>query len=263
MEVMRPKDILDPDKIKSNLQTETIGQEVVVFKSTASTNDVAVEYAKNIENNGLAILAEQQTAGRGRAGNKWISGFGDSILCSVILTESEIAPELISLASAVAVAEAIGKVGACEAKVKWPNDILVSGRKIAGVLLESQSGQKPANYIIGIGINCHQKEFAEQISLTATSIDIESGTVCDRISVVRRLLTSMDHWLEIAKKEPDRIIERWKQLGIQLGHRIKLLYNNKEFTGNCIGIDPQKGLIVQLDSGAVRMFEAASTSIVK
>jgi len=260
---MRKKDLLDPDKIKSNLQTKTIGQEVIVFKSTASTNDVAAEYAKNVENNGLVILAEEQTSGRGRAGNKWISRFGESVLCSVILTGSEITPELISLTSAVGIAEAIGKVGAGEAKVKWPNDIFLGARKIAGVLLESQSGKQPANYIIGIGINCHQKEFADQISLTATSIDIESGTVCDRICVVRRLLTSIDHWVETAKKEPDKIIERWKQLSIQLGHRIKLLYNKEEFTGNCIGIDPQKGLVVQLDSGAVRMFEAASTSIVK
>jgi biotin-(acetyl-CoA carboxylase) ligase len=117
---------LDPDKIKANLKTTRIGKKIVVYNRTSSTNDIAAEYAKNKENDGLAIFAEEQTAGRGRAGTKWYSGRADSILCSVVLTDSKCNAELLSLACAVAVAEAIGKTARFEAKIKWPNDVIHS-----------------------------------------------------------------------------------------------------------------------------------------
>ncbi|MHC4487543.1 MAG: biotin--[acetyl-CoA-carboxylase] ligase, partial [Planctomycetota bacterium] len=120
-------DLLDPDRIKANLRTARIGRKILVYDSTTSTNDIAAEYAKNRENDGLAIFAREQTAGRGRAGTKWLSGKGDSILCSVVLSDSKYNAELLSLACAVAAAEAIGKIGQSEARIKWPNDIILNG----------------------------------------------------------------------------------------------------------------------------------------
>jgi biotin-(acetyl-CoA carboxylase) ligase len=81
--------------------------------------------------------------------------------------------------------------------------------------------------------------------------------------LARRLLTSLDHWLEVASQSNKKVIDRWQKLSLQLGHRVTLISNSKRFTGNCVGIDPEKGLIVQLDSGGVRMFDAAHTSIMK
>jgi biotin-(acetyl-CoA carboxylase) ligase len=81
--------------------------------------------------------------------------------------------------------------------------------------------------------------------------------------LARRLLTSLDHWLEAASQSSRKVIDRWQKLSLQLGHRVTLVSNGKRFTGNCVGIDPEKGLIVQLDSGGVRMFDAAHTSIMK
>ncbi|MCX5637437.1 MAG: biotin--[acetyl-CoA-carboxylase] ligase, partial [Planctomycetota bacterium] len=122
-------DLLDVDLIKAELKTKRIGRKILVYSRTASTNDVAAEYAKNKVNDGLVVFAEEQTAGRGRAGSKWHSGRSDSILCSILLTDCTLNGELLSLSCAVAIAETIGK----SAKIKWPNDIILNGKKVAGI----------------------------------------------------------------------------------------------------------------------------------
>ena len=270
--------MLDPDKITANLKTRRVGRKVLVYDSTASTQTIAAEYARNRDNDGLVIFAEQQTAGRGRAGNQWHSGRSDSILCSVVLAENDLPAELLSLTCAVAVADAVGK----PARIKWPNDIMLHGKKVAGILLESKSlpiskskiaglsREEPRDrrseiYIVGIGINCHQKpgSFTGELQPIATSIDIETNSITDRISLARRLLTTIDHWLELAGQNRDKVIDEWQNLSIQLGHRVKLIYDGRQFAGNCIGIDPEKGLILQLDTGGIRMFDAAHSSIAR
>jgi len=160
-----------------------------VYDRTSSTSNVAAEYARNADNDGLVVFAEEQTAGRGRTGATWHSGHDESLLFSVVLIDCDLANELLSLTCAVAVASALGQVGGHAAKIKWPNDIILAGRKIGGILVESKGnraqdrGQKtetkdaatgdrqeamapppvlrpPASgiRIIGIGINCHQTE---------------------------------------------------------------------------------------------------------
>lgn len=254
---------LDPEKIK--VKTKRIGRKILVYNHTSSTNDVAAEYAKNKDNDGLAIFAEEQTAGRGRAGAKWLSGRGDSILCSILLTSCKCNPELLSLACPVAVAEAVGKIAHSHAKIKWPNDIILNGKKVAGIMAESKKVRGNTIYIIGIGINCHQKKnsFPDELQTTATSINIEGRLICDRISLAKRLLTSLDHWLEMAENNREKIINRWRKLNTLLHQRITVIYNGRKFAGNCIGVDPEKGLILQLDRGGIRMFHAAQTTIAK
>jgi BirA family biotin operon repressor/biotin-[acetyl-CoA-carboxylase] ligase len=256
-------DPLDADKIKS--ETKRIGRKILIYNRTSSTNDIAAEYAKNKENDGLAIFAEEQTAGRGRAGTEWHSGRADSILCSIVLTECKCNAELLSLTCAVAVAEAIGKTAQFEAKIKWPNDIILNGKKVAGILLKSKQNNDSCSYIIGVGINCHQKKdsFPPELQPTATSIDIESQTICDRISLAKRLITSMDYWLEATQETGKKVTDRWRKLSIQLGQRVTLVFNGRKFTGNCTGIDPENGLVIQLDTGGIRMFDAAHTTIAK
>jgi BirA family biotin operon repressor/biotin-[acetyl-CoA-carboxylase] ligase len=262
---MPPADPLDPDRIRQNLKIRSIGKQLLVFESTASTNDVAAEYARNPANHGLVVLAEHQTAGKGRAANQWLSEPRQSILCSILLTECRLNPELLSLTIAVAAAEAIGKTGRHHAQIKWPNDILLNNKKVAGILLESKPFPNYTARIIGIGINCRQNpdDFPDHLRPTATSLDIESAAPCDRTSVIKRLLTAIDHWLEKANHNPADPITHWQKLSTQLHHTITVIHNDKRFTGTCIGIDPQKGLILHLDSGATRFFPAAQTSILK
>lgn len=258
-------DPLDPDKIKANLNTIRIGREILVYNRTSSTNDIADRYARDKSNDGLAIFAEEQTAGRGRAGNKWLSKRSDSILCSILLINNKLNAELLSLTFAVAVAEAVGKPSRSQAKIKWPNDIMLNGKKVAGILLEAKQHKNEKIFIVGIGLNCHQqkKDFPAELQQTATSIDIESHSVIDRIYLAKRLLGSIDHWLEAAEQNKQQVIDRWRSLSIQLGHRVTLLFDGKKFAGNCTGVDPEKGLILHLDSGSIRIFDAAHTTISK
>lgn len=273
--MISPDDRLDPDLIQANLRTKRVGTKVLVYERTASTNDIATEYARNPDNSGLVVFAEEQTAGRGRSGATWHSASGQSLLFSFLLTDSSISGELLSLTCAVAVAEAVGQVGTQRAAIKWPNDIVVAGRKVAGILVESKQnhGSKRVTpvkagirvHIIGIGINCHQTtdDFPPELRETATSLDLASDTRCHRATVARRVLTSLDHWLNTAEHDSKQVTDTWGRLSTQLGQRVTLSCNRKQFTGNCIGVDPEKGLILQLDRGGVRMFDAAHTHIVK
>lgn len=262
---MSAAELLDPDIIKANLKTTYIGRKIVVYDRTSSTNDTARRYAQDKINDGLVIFTEEQTAGRGRADNKWLSNYAESILCSIILIDNKLSAELLSLTCAVAVAKAIGKSAKAQAKIKWPNDIVLNDKKVAGILLESQISKTGNTYIIGIGINCHQTKasFPSGLQSIATSIDIENGSATDRISLAKRLLTSMEHWLELAAQKNEKVIDQWSKLSNQLGHRVNLIYDGRQFAGNCIGIDPEQGLTLQLDSGAVRMFNTAHTTIIK
>jgi BirA family biotin operon repressor/biotin-[acetyl-CoA-carboxylase] ligase len=262
---MLKKEHLDPDKIKANLKTNRIGRKIIVYKSTSSTNDIAAEYAKDKGNDGLAVFAEEQTAGRGRAGAKWVGGRGDSLLCSILLTGTKISSEMLTLACAVATAEAIGKVAGSEPNIKWPNDIMLNGKKAAGILVESKRNKGNNVYVVGIGINCHQKKnsFTAELHSIATSIDVESRSVCDRVSLAKRLLISLEHWLEIAENKSEKVMEQWCELSTLLNQRVTVIFHRKRFSGHCVGVDPEKGLILQLDSGGTRFFDAAHTTIAK
>ncbi|HBG77562.1 MAG TPA: biotin--[acetyl-CoA-carboxylase] ligase [Phycisphaerales bacterium] len=256
--------MLDADAIKSNLNAERIGREIIIYKSTSSTNDIAAQYANGGgKNDGVVVLAEQQTAGRGRRANKWLSQTGKSILCSVLIRDNGISSDIIPLVSAVAVAETVGKYA--DAKIKWPNDIFLADRKVAGILIDGivRAGQK--FYVIGIGINCHQRreDFVGELRDTATSIDIQTGGVCDRNKVAAELLTNLEHYLAAASDNPASIIEKWQSRNMLSGKKITVEYNGERFTGNCIGIEPTEGLIIQLECGVVRTFDAAFTTVVK
>jgi BirA family transcriptional regulator, biotin operon repressor / biotin---[acetyl-CoA-carboxylase] ligase len=257
---------LDVDMINDGLKTVIVGSNVIVFNSTSSTNDIVWQYSTNPKNNGLAVFAEHQEAGRGRRGNRWISKPGQSILLSILLVNHKCLPQLLTLGSAVAIAETIKNCCGLEARIKWPNDIIISGKKVAGILLESRVNNGQTSFVIGIGINCSQDEtfFTDSdFQIPGTSIDMESKEKIDRNVLARTLLTKLDKWIGTEQGNGNKIIEKWRQLSSQLGHRITLEYNHQRFTGNCIGVDPAEGLILQLENGGVRMFEAAHTSIVR
>jgi BirA family biotin operon repressor/biotin-[acetyl-CoA-carboxylase] ligase len=142
---------------------------------------------------------------------------------------------------------------------------MLNGRKVAGILLEAKMDKGGHTYIAGVGMNCHQKKgsFTDELQQIATSIDVECHSVSDRILLAKRLLVSLDHWLDVAVNNTEKVINRWRELSIQLGHRVSIIFNGSKFTGHCIGIDPEKGLILRLDTGGIRMFDAAHSTIVR
>jgi len=272
---------LDVDRFEDARGGAGIGQKVVLFQSTASTNDVAWEYAANANNHGLCVLAESQNAGRGRRGRVWYSAPGESVLCSVLLTKTDAAAEVLTLAAGVAVAEAING-SAChhgqgqldratrsQCRIKWPNDVLIQGQKVAGILIEKQTLNGADAFVIGIGINCNQsRDVFKQydLNIPATSLAIETGQDIDRTELVCVLMDKLEYWLgqiSVGMAHPTSpVIERWLQLSGMLGRHVTVECDGVRYSGFCRGVDPVDGLILQLDNSLVRMFAAAQTSII-
>lgn len=263
---MSLSDEFNADIIQSQLDTKIIGKKILVYKSTSSTNDIVLKHIENAENNGLCVFAESQTKGRGRRGNKWFSAGGQSILCSILLIDFPYGAELLTLCFSVAAVEAINKCGKIKARIKWPNDVIVNGKKLAGILVESKITNGRFDYVIGIGINCHQdQEFFKTVKLCglATSIDLENGALVNRNALAIELLNLIDRWLIRAKSDNDLVVNRWQALSSLLGHYITLEYDGEEYSGTCIGLNPAQGLIVQTDRGPVKIFTASHTRIVR
>ena len=257
--------MLNHDKIASLLKTN---RKLVLFDMTASTNDIAWEYARGESSDRVAIFAEDQTSGRGRRANQWKSCKGESLLCSVVLKKSTLPTEIVTLASAVAIAEAIGSCASLRAGIKWPNDIFVAGKKVAGILLEARPNieQIGNDMVVGFGINCNQTQEgfdSSDLAKIATSLRISSGNLVERNLLAATVLDSLDEWFGNAKINSELVISRWRELSTQLGHRVTIECNNQRFSGQCINVDPIRGLMLQLDRGGVRMFDAAHSTIVK
>lgn len=253
---------LDVDTIEAARTGAAVGAKIVLFKSTASTNDIAWQYAANPANNGLCVLAESQSAGRGRRGRTWHSQPGQSILLSVLLLDQPDQAGQLTLTVAIAAAEAVIDSTGLAARIKWPNDILVNGQKLAGILVEKKNAGRQSHYVIGIGMNCNQLPDAfenDDLHLPATSLRMETNNEVDRNSIAAAILASLEKWLSC--EDHRLVVNRWQQLSALLGHHITVESNNQRYSGFCRGIDPTDGLIVQLDAGPVKIFHAAQTSI--
>ena len=265
---------LDIDRIEAARKDGHVGHKIVLFESTASTNDIAWEYADNMTNDGLCVLAESQHKGRGRRGRVWFSEPGQSVLCSVLLTNTPIEAELLTLTAAVATAEAINTFCKLPCRIKWPNDILIQNKKAAGILVEKRIENGKPCFVIGIGINCSQSpEFfaAHELNMPATSLIIETKQDIDRTKLICELLEQIERWLDkacirnsVGTVHPtgNPVIERWLQLSGMLGQHLTVECDGAQYSGFCRGVDPAEGLILQLDNSLVRMFSAAHTSVV-
>ena len=201
----------------------------------------AFELAAHGAVDGTVVVADHQTAGRGRRGHHWEDEPGASLLFSVVARSSlPIAQRpLLSLAAAVAIADALAEVAGVATRLKWPNDVLVSGRKIAGILLESRSEDL---VIIGIGVNVAQSRFAAELAGVATSIALERGRTMPRDELLEALLRHFDAWR--ARLEHDGfgpVRERWLALADTMGRRVRV----EGQTGLAVGLDDDGALLLR------------------
>jgi BirA family biotin operon repressor/biotin-[acetyl-CoA-carboxylase] ligase len=263
---METQDRLNVDRITEGLRTARLGRILRVFESTASTNDIAWSFASNSDHDGMGVFAEHQTAGRGRGHNRWDSQAGQSILGSILLIQRSCHSELLTAATAVAAAQAIEAETRIRPTVKWPNDILLNGKKVCGILIEARKRKNRNDFVVGIGINCRQmKDYFDRATLAspASSLDLETGQVADRNRLASGWLNAMEEILDQTIGDIHGLIDRWKQYSNQLGRHIVLFYRQQKFSGTCVGIDPMYGLILHLDGGGIRMFDAAQTFLVR
>jgi BirA family biotin operon repressor/biotin-[acetyl-CoA-carboxylase] ligase len=191
--------ILQIDRLCSGLHVERVGRRIDYLESTTSTNDEAWKRIGTYDADGTVVLAEYQSAGRGRMGRIWESPRGASLLCSVLLIDEhrEIAVGDVSLLSALAARDAIANCTDVTPTVKWPNDLMVGDRKLGGILIESRRRQDRATaWVIGIGINCLQQHghLPGKLAKTATSLELVSKRRIDRTALAGSVLTTLDRW---------------------------------------------------------------------
>ena len=233
-----------------------LGEPLLRFEELDSTNNYAREIAAEGASEGTAVLARQQTAGRGRLGRSWVSPAGAGLYLSVIL-RPEVAPaqaSLITLAAAIAVAETLRLDYRTPADIKYPNDILVEGRKLCGILVESAiEGGRLLYVVAGIGVNLRQREFPEELKETATSLFLEAGIDVMPDDFSRALFVRLSRWYEVTKQQPEQVISRWEELSSYAQDcAIRVVASDATVDGRTRGLTPGGALRVELADGRIR-----------
>lgn len=243
-----------------------LGRRVFVRDTVDSTNALLLREAPRAGDGALA-WAEVQTAGRGRLGRRWEAPRGSSILLSALLLEPPDSPLLAwaALLGAVAACEAVEATTDCTPSVRWPNDIVLEGRKLGGILAESCPLGDRSALVIGVGLNCLQQpgHFPPALIHTATSLECATIQPVQRAAVAAALVAHLDAWLLRAGREPGRgsdLRAAWRARCADLGTRLTLEQNGRRFTGTLLDISSHADLILQLDQGGRRHFDAATTT---
>ena len=248
-------DLLTPSEVKPLLQTKWIGRAIHYFHALDSTNSKAYELAVDGAKEGEVVIAESQEKGRGRLGRKWFSPPFLNLYLSIIL-RPKIPPHqasLITLMAAVATAEAIQKFSNLSPSIKWPNDILLEGRKVAGLLNEIHSEIDRIHFIIlGIGINLNMdgKMFSKEIRGKATSLKRELGQAISRKAFLQTLLLELEMWYEIFLKEgPPLVLKAWRDRAQIKGRSVKVTSFEETLTGVAMDVDSEGALILKTEKG--------------
>ena len=233
-----------------------LGSTVLRFDSVSSTNDVAKELAASGAIEGVCVIAREQTAGRGRQGRSWSSPPGEGLYLSLILRPNVAiaASAIITLAAAGAVAETLRLDFQTAADIKWPNDVLVRGRKICGVLVEAAIESDRLQYaVMGIGVNIAQRYFPEQIGAGATSLLLETGREIPPEDFAESLLPRLEPWYAEAISRPHHVIAKWEELSSSARDcRVCVKSSDGEVEGVTRGLSASGALIVELAAGERR-----------
>jgi BirA family transcriptional regulator, biotin operon repressor / biotin---[acetyl-CoA-carboxylase] ligase len=250
-------DSLLPTDVKAGLQTAVIGGEIVFFEETDSTNAQAHELAENGAAEGTVVIAESQSAGKGRLGRQWISPAGVNLYTSVILRPPippRFAPQLTFL-SAVAVAWAIRDTCGLNARVKWPNDILLDGKKTAGLLNEMSAETEKVHYVIlGIGVNLNmpREQFPPDLRYPATSVALELGEPVRRSVFARSLICHLDHlYRRYLAEGVAPILAEWEALFDLTGRLVEVGFEPNRIEGRVEGLDADGALLLRLENGTL------------
>lgn len=238
--------------IERDLPVRCIGRNVICFDQVDSTNDVAVDSVRSGRADGLVVTAEHQRRGRGRHGRSWHSAPGDGLLMSVVRTgpsTESIAQETLTLGAGLAVAEGIDAVARVRTTLKWPNDVLLDGRKIAGVLVEVKWPRRQRALVVGAGVNVNGAPGSET-GIAATSLAEHLGGPVERIEVARAILQRMDYWLAGDGLEHRQMLHRkWVERCGMINLRATVVSGGKRYVGRVIDVDPIQGLSLVCDDG--------------
>jgi BirA family transcriptional regulator, biotin operon repressor / biotin---[acetyl-CoA-carboxylase] ligase len=233
-------------------------REIVRRGVVTSTQAMAFEMAEQGAADGTVVVADTQTAGRGRRGRVWHDAPGDSLLLSIVIRPRLSVADLpkLSLAAAVAVAEAIDLTTGLDARLKWPNDVLVNGRKLAGILLESRIVAEPI-VVAGIGINLRQRTFPAELAETATAIDLEGGREVGREELLEAVLDAFDRWRTALEREGFAALRaRWLALAETIGRAVTV----GDHAGVAVDLAEDGALVLRQASGLRHVFAGEVTA---
>ena len=254
MKIELQKLLKETTELAGEWKTNWIGESIFCYETIDSTNLQAKRLSQEGCKNGTLVVAECQEAGRGRRGRSWESPLGTNISMSLLL-KPEIEPNhasMITLVTALAVAKAISKLTGKRADIKWPNDIVMNGKKICGILTEMslQSGEIE-DIIVGIGINVNTQQFPKEIQDIATSIYLETGMRLSRVELIQAVwkFFEMDYEIYLQTQNLQNLVEDYNTRLVNKNRKVKVLDPNKAFEGYARGITPYGELIVDTEEG--------------
>jgi BirA family biotin operon repressor/biotin-[acetyl-CoA-carboxylase] ligase len=251
-------DKLTPLELRPLLNTHDVGQVLHWYEEIGSTNDRARELAEEGAEHGEVVIAEAQTAGRGRRGRLWVSPARKNLYFSVILRPDlppARAPELTLVAS-VALCDALRQAGV-QAGIKWPNDLLASERKIAGVLTELAAEADRVHWVVigaGVNVNAREEDFPEELRGEATSVLLERGEPAPRALFAAACLTALEGWIDRHAEEGFAVVrEAWRERSTTLGREVTVRTDGREIVGTAEDIDDAGALLVRGPAGLERI----------
>ena len=256
---------LTSEDVQQRLQTQWLGRPCVFHQEVDSTNTLAAKLADEGMPHGLVVAAESQSQGRGRMRRSWHSPTGLNLYFSVLLRPSwnlQSSPPL-SIAAGVAIAEAVQQIVTESPQLKWPNDVLCGGRKVAGVLVEAAAQRQQIKHVVlGIGVNVNQCEFPPELAERATSLSLASGKHwLDRAEVLALLLGRLEHWIDsLAQDSGDGVIERWCSFAPWLGSEVRVTHGDTSITGMAIAIEPSGELRLRDEHGHEHLIHCGDAS---
>ncbi len=255
------------EAIQSRLTGRIVGRRLQVVAEIGSTNDAVMAAGQAGEPEGLAILADRQTSGRGRRGRSWASLPGVGICTSILLRPplSPLQAPLLTLMAGLAAADAIATVARIDPVLKWPNDLLLDGRKAVGILTEmTTTGQRIGHVAIGIGINVHQRreDFPDTVRETATSLDLAVGRPIDRGGLAAALYDSLDRWYaNVCGDGTSAILRAARVKTATLGKPVTVDAGDLQWQGTALNLDEDGALLVRDARGAIQRVLADDVSI--
>jgi len=269
MLVQSKSDALNAGVIQSGLRTQALGRSLHILTETPSTNTLGLTLAESGEPHGTVILAEHQTAGKGRLGRFWASPPNKNIYCSVILRDPRLQQYMtwVPLVTGLAISEAIQSEQSIKPSLKWPNDLLIGNKKLGGILCESISrGNIPCVLIIGFGVNVNAalKDFSEDLQPISTSLFQESGHPCNRNTLLASILNHLERWYDqLASNNIDVVHSAYSAACSTLGLDVRcMLTGTREIHGRAtaIGIDGSLH-VTPFQQGAKKTIEIRSADV--
>ena len=253
---------IDAHLIERNLLTKRVGRNVICFDEVDSTNDVAISSARQAGADGLAVLSRSQRAGRGRHGHHWISPAGANVLMSVLLVDASLPHEPLTIAGGLAVAEGITDATGVSCDLKWPNDVLLEGAKVSGVLVEVRQVQRRRCLVVGIGINVNAAPPEGGTARPATCLAQRLGHQVECIEVAQAVLRRLDAWVAaIGQGQLGQLRQRWMARCGMINERVTILRNGQRHCGRVLDVDPLEGLLLCYDSGVQAVLPAEGSNV--